>query len=112
MSNQCLDVAFILSIRIIIGSKPLHFQNYFLNIAMENIDSEVERLLVENAKLKASLKASNYEKEKLLELVKNLLLNLDGPYLFDTDINCENQNDSNLERHTDYDEEPRRLVGI
>ena len=112
MYNQYLDVAFILSIRIIIGSKPLHFQNYCLIIAMENIDSEVERLLVENAKLKASLKASNYEKEKLLELVKNLLLNLDGPYLFDTDINCENQNDSNLERHTDYNEEPRRLVGI
>ena len=102
----------VLLIKIIIGSKPLHFQNYFLNIAMENIDSEVERLLVENAKLKASLKASNYEKEKLLELVKNLLLNLDGPYLFDTDINCENQNDSNLERHTDYNEEPRRLVGL
>ena len=77
---------------------------------MENIDSEVERLLIENAKLKASLKASNYEKEKLLELVKNLLLNLDGPYSFDIDVNYEDKNDSNLERHADYSEEPRRLV--
>ena len=79
---------------------------------MENIDSEVERLLIENAKLKASLKASNYEKEKLLELVKNLLLNLDGPYSFDIDVNCEGKNDINLERDADYSEEPRRLVDI
>ena len=79
---------------------------------MENIDSEVERLLIENAKLKASLKASNYEKEKLLELVKNLLLNLDGPYTFDIDVNCEGKNDSNLERDADYGDEPRRLVDI
>ena len=79
---------------------------------MENIDSEVERLLIENAKLKASLKASNYEKEKLLELVKNLLLNLDGPYSFDIDVNCEGKNDINLERDADYGDEPRRLVDI
>ena len=79
---------------------------------MENIDSEVDRLLIENAKLKASLKASNYEKEKLLELVKNLLVNLDGPYSFDIDVNCEGKNDSNLERHADYSEEPQRLVDL
>ena len=79
---------------------------------MENIDSEVERLLIENAKLKASLKASNYEKEQLLELVKNLLLNLDGPYSFDIDVNYEEKNDINLERHADYSEELRRLVDI
>ena len=46
---------------------------------MENMDSEFERLVIENCKLKASLTAANYEKEKLLELVKNLLSNLDAP---------------------------------
>ena len=40
---------------------------------MENMHSEFDRLVIENAKLNASLKAADYEKEKLLELVKNLL---------------------------------------
>ena len=47
-----------------------------VRIHVENMDSDFEIILVENAKLKASLKAANYEKEKLLELVKNLLSNM------------------------------------
>ena len=46
---------------------------------MENTHSEFEKLVIENCKLKANLKAANYEKEKLLELVKNLLSDLDTP---------------------------------
>ena len=45
---------------------------------MENLQSELHKLTVENCKLKASLKAAAYEKEKLLELVKNLLTALDN----------------------------------
>ena len=45
---------------------------------MENMQSEFERLVIENCKLKASLKAAEYEKEKLLELVKTLLSDLDS----------------------------------
>ena len=44
---------------------------------MESLESELQRITIENCKLKASLKASTYEKEKLLELVKNLLTALD-----------------------------------
>ena len=49
---------------------------------MENMHSELKHLVIENAKLKASLKAAKYEKEKLLELVKNLLLDLDASATF------------------------------
>ena len=45
---------------------------------MENLQSELHKITVENCKLKASLKAATYEKEKLLELVKNLLTALDN----------------------------------
>jgi len=45
---------------------------------MENLQSELHTLTVDNCKLKASLKAAAYEKEKLLELVKNLLTALDN----------------------------------
>ena len=34
---------------------------------------EFERLIIENAKLKASLKAADYERHKMLELIQNLL---------------------------------------
>ena len=34
---------------------------------------EFERLIIENAKLKASLKAADYERQKMLELIQNLL---------------------------------------
>lgn len=36
-------------------------------------DDEIEALVLENAKLKAALKASDYERGKLLELVENLI---------------------------------------
>ena len=36
-------------------------------------DDEIEALVLENAKLKAALKASDYERGKLLELVENLM---------------------------------------
>ena len=45
---------------------------------MESLESELHRITIENCKLKASLKAAAYEKEKLLELVKNLLTALDN----------------------------------
>ena len=45
---------------------------------MESLESELHRITIENCKLKASLKAATYEKEKLLELVKNLLTALDN----------------------------------
>ena len=45
---------------------------------MENLQSELHKITVENCKLKASLKAATYEKEKLLELVKNVLTALDN----------------------------------
>ena len=45
---------------------------------MESLESELHRMTIENCKLKASLKAATYEKEKLLELVKNLLTALDN----------------------------------
>jgi len=38
-------------------------------------DSEFDRLVVENARLKAAMKAMDYEREKLLELVNNLISN-------------------------------------
>ena len=45
---------------------------------MESLESELHRITIENCKLKASLKAATYEKEKLLDLVKNLLTALDN----------------------------------
>ena len=36
-------------------------------------DDEIEALVLENAKLKATLKALDYERGKLLELVENLI---------------------------------------
>ena len=44
---------------------------------MGSLESELQRITIENCRLKASLKAATYEKEKLLELVKNLLTALD-----------------------------------
>ena len=40
---------------------------------MDHIHPEFERLVIENAKLKASLKAADYEKQKMLQLIQNLL---------------------------------------
>ena len=40
---------------------------------MDHMHPEFERLIIENAKLKASLKAADYEKQKMLELIQNLL---------------------------------------
>ena len=40
---------------------------------MDHMHPEFERLIIENAKLKASLNAADYEKQKMLELIQNLL---------------------------------------
>ena len=40
---------------------------------MDHMHPEFKRLIIENAKLKATLKAADYEKQKMLELIQNLL---------------------------------------
>ena len=45
---------------------------------MDHIHPQFERLIIENAKLKASLKAADYERQKMLELIQNLLAEMNG----------------------------------
>jgi len=49
---------------------------------MAQMHPEFNRLVIENAKLKATLKASEYEKQKMLELIQNLLERIDNCNVF------------------------------
>ena len=74
---------------------------------MGSLELELHRMTIENCKLKASLKAATYEKEKLLELVKNLLTALDNSEAPDDIITLKPKNPKTfvLTKHSDYKDE-------
>ena len=64
---------------------------------------EFERLIIENAKLKASLKAADYERQKMLELIQNLLADMNGASAINEDkpsYHTDNNRMRNPNNHT------------